>query len=200
MRFREFNNIKIDDDIGVSPVGKDTKLIAKSLRNLKFKSALDVGTGTGFIPIYLKTLGLKCEGIDINSLAIECARKNAEKNKVRIKFYISNLFENVKGNFDLIVFNPPYGNVKSASLSKYLEIVKSLLPKENRIISRASFQLIKKQRARLITSFLNQAQKFIKNKGSIAILLDKSESQLVKKFQFKIIAKDKNLRVVLLKF
>ena len=47
-------DLKINNDREVSPVGKDTKLIAKCVAKLKFKTAIDIGTGTGYIPIYLK--------------------------------------------------------------------------------------------------------------------------------------------------
>ena len=53
MIFKDFKNIKIENSLGVSPSGKDTQFFAKHANKLNFKSALDVGTGTGFIPIYL---------------------------------------------------------------------------------------------------------------------------------------------------
>ena len=35
-------------------------------------------------------------------------RKNAEKLKINAEFLESDLFENVKGTYDVIVSNPPY--------------------------------------------------------------------------------------------
>ena len=77
MIFKDFKNIKIENSLGVSPSGKDTQFFAKHANKLNFKSALDVGTGTGLIPIYLVKNGYNCDGSDINPKAIECASNNA---------------------------------------------------------------------------------------------------------------------------
>ena len=196
--FKNFNNICIDNDIGVSPADKASKLIARQVEKLNFKSALDVGTGTGFIAIYLKTLGFNCEGVDINPKSIECARKNAEKNNAKINFNISDLFENVKNKFDLIIFNLPYGNIRSVFLSRYLEAIKSLLPKKNQILLKLSFRLFQKQRTDLIKRFLKEFSNFLKKDGTAAILIHKLELNLVKDFPFKIIKDYKDLRLILL--
>ena len=184
--FKDFKNIKIDNQLGVSPVGKDTMLIAKYASKLKFESALDVGTGTGFIPIYLSRFDLKCDGIDISNKAISCAQKNAKENDSEINFYVSDLFENITKRFELIIFNPPIGNL-SASLSKYLEIVKSLLPKENKLVIQLSFQLTKNQRAKQLRRFFNAFPKYLKKNGRVLIYLHDSELSLIKKFSFKIV-------------
>ena len=189
MIYPEFHNITIDNQVGVSPVGQDTMLIAQQVAKLDFNRALEVGTGTGFIPIYLSTLIRKCEGIDINPQAITCAKENAKLNHVNVNFYLSDLFANVSGKFDLIIFNPPYGNVRSTSLSKYLEIIKSLLPKENALISRISYPLIKKDRRQLINSFLNKANSILTNPGNIVILLHHTELDLIKDREHIVLAK-----------
>ena len=193
-------DLKINNDRGVSPVGEDTKLIAKCVAKLKFKTAIDIGTGTGFIPIYLKKLGFECEGTDIIPKALNCAKKNARKNNLDIDFYYSNLFDNVNKKFDIIIFNPPLGSFSSNFLSKYLEIVKSFIPKENKLISKLSFQLVKKQRKKLIQRFLDNFGHFLNKKGRAVVLLKKSELNLVKDFSPKIVGEIDvgNARIVLL--
>lgn len=199
MIYPKFNNITIDNQVGVSPVGNDTMLIAQQVAKLDFKRALEVGTGTGFIPIYLSTLTRQCEGIDINPQAIDCARKNAELNHVNVEFYFSNLFTDVRGKFDLIIFNPPYGNVQSTSWSKYLEIIKSLLPKENTLISRISYPLIRKSRRQLISLFLNQADAILTDSGHIIILLHHTEFDLLQDQEFTVLAQLGQQKLVYLK-
>lgn len=53
MIYHDFENIDIDNSLGVSPVGEDTKLIARESAKLPYENVLEVGTGTGFIVIFL---------------------------------------------------------------------------------------------------------------------------------------------------
>lgn len=71
---------------------------------------LDIGTGSGCIPIALAKNLKKAtiEAVDISQDAIEIAKKNGLENNVSIKFYQSDLFSKVTGTFDIIVSNPPY--------------------------------------------------------------------------------------------
>lgn len=76
---------------------------------------LEIGAGSGAISI---TMALEIpkaivDGVDISSEALEVCMINLEKYKLKnLSFYQSNLFENVKGKYDIIVSNPPYINRK----------------------------------------------------------------------------------------
>ena len=83
------------------------------MNEVKEPRILDLGTGTGCIPISI----LRCipnaigVAVDISHAALGVAARNAEKNGVagRLKLIRSDLFENITaGEFDLIVSNPPY--------------------------------------------------------------------------------------------
>lgn len=187
-------DLDIEADRGVSPVGKETQWLAQKALHLEFKRAVDIGTGTGFIPIFLTKKGKKCDGTDINPLALECARRNAEKNKVKVEFYEADLLRNLKQKYDLIIFNPPFGNSGSSKMNKYIEILKSFIPKGNPIISQISFLLIRKQRKRLITKFLQQ----LPEKTKVLLWLHPSELKLLNPFQFNILEQGKYMCVVLL--
>ncbi len=81
----------------------------RELEGKKVKKALEIGTGSGIIPILLADRIEKIVAVDINPEAIRYAKSAAEKDKVKnVRFIESDLFENVKGKFDLIFFNPPY--------------------------------------------------------------------------------------------
>lgn len=73
---------------------------------------LDLGTGSGCIAISLTKNLDNCKIIasDISEKALDVARENAALNGVsgRIKFVKSDLFNDIKGRFDIIASNPPY--------------------------------------------------------------------------------------------
>ena len=75
---------------------------------------LDVGTGTGCIPIAIKQKRANwlAEAIDISEPALELARHNARKNNTEITFSKIDLFElsdhYTEASFNFIVSNPPY--------------------------------------------------------------------------------------------
>ncbi len=73
---------------------------------------LDIGTGSGCIPISLAKM-LKSSRIttcDISEEALNIAKINAKAlcPDYKINFIHSDLFENIKEKFDIIVSNPPY--------------------------------------------------------------------------------------------
>ena len=71
---------------------------------------LDIGTGSGCIPITLNKMinGSIVESVDISFEALEIAEGNNKINNTKVKFYLSDCFENVEGKFDVIISNPPY--------------------------------------------------------------------------------------------
>ena len=70
---------------------------------------LDIGTGSGCIAIALKKHHPEWEvtGIDISAEAIEVAKENAQRNKVKVAFEVADICD-LNGSFDVIVSNPPY--------------------------------------------------------------------------------------------
>ncbi len=70
---------------------------------------LDLCTGSGCIAITLaKKLNAIVLATDISEDAVSIARQNALSNLANVDFVVGDLFENVKGKFDVIVSNPPY--------------------------------------------------------------------------------------------
>ena len=73
---------------------------------------LDIGTGTGCIPISVKTNlpQANVSAIDVSEKALEVAKRNAASNKVEINFIQTNILEveDLNQYFDVIVSNPPY--------------------------------------------------------------------------------------------
>lgn len=88
-------------------IGKISNLKSQTL-NLKI---LDIGTGSGIIPIVLKKHFPNAEisAIDYSEKALEVARKNAEFHQTDINFIHQNYLENkLMATYDVIISNPPY--------------------------------------------------------------------------------------------
>ena len=73
---------------------------------------LDIGTGTGCIPISLKgeIPEASCTGVDVSEEALKVAKNNASKNEMVVDFsFLDILKEDLsEKEFDIIVSNPPY--------------------------------------------------------------------------------------------
>lgn len=80
------------------------------------KTLLDVGCGYGTLALTLaKKYGLKATLVDVNSRALDLAKKNADKNNIEVNdIFLSNIYDNVEGKFDAIISNPPIRAGKEA--------------------------------------------------------------------------------------
>jgi release factor glutamine methyltransferase len=87
---------------------EDSFMLAEAIDSYAFGSVLDIGTGSGILAEHAagNSKVKSVLAVDINPDAVEHCIQNIRNKK--IKFLHSNLFSNVKGKFDFIVFNPPY--------------------------------------------------------------------------------------------
>lgn len=88
-------------------------LVEQAIRTIdKGNKVLDLCTGSGCIAITIakecRHLNLAVTAADISPDALQLAQKNASLNGTNITFIESDMFENIQGQFDLIVCNPPY--------------------------------------------------------------------------------------------
>ena len=81
---------------------EDSFLLQKHVRNFAKGRVLDIGTGSGIQALTALEKTKDVLAVDINKEAVKYVNK---KGITSIK---SDLFEKVKGKFDLIIFNPPY--------------------------------------------------------------------------------------------
>jgi len=115
---------------------------------------LDMGTGSGIIALHAAKAGARVAAVDVNPFAVKCARANAFRNDLKIEVVESDLFDNVKGIYDIITFNPPY------------------LPAEER-----SSSWIEKswsggsEGSEVVTRFLDKAWLYLSPGGSIYVVL-----------------------------
>jgi release factor glutamine methyltransferase len=74
-------------------------------------SVLDMGTGAGIGAIVAGARAARVIGVDVNPMAVRCARINVLLNGLenRVEIRQGDLFEPVRGeSFDVVLFNPPY--------------------------------------------------------------------------------------------
>ena len=109
---------------------QDTEiLVEEALKKTKpGMQVLDLCTGSGCIIIsILKNRPDLCgTASDISAAALHVAEKNAKINEVSPVFVQGDLFEPVKGTFDMILSNPPY--IPTAEIEKLMPEVREYEP------------------------------------------------------------------------
>ncbi|MDE6284510.1 MAG: methyltransferase [Bacilli bacterium] len=77
-------------------------------KDKEIKSILDVGCGYGFIGIVLsKILDIEVDMIDVNKRALHLAERNSKEMKVKAQAFLSDGYESVEKEYDVIITNPP---------------------------------------------------------------------------------------------
>lgn len=91
------------------------EIAISEIKNSKFKITdlriIDIGTGSGIIPITLKKYFPEAEifAIDISEKALEIAKQNAKFHQAEINFIQQDyLNADLEGTFDVVISNPPY--------------------------------------------------------------------------------------------
>lgn len=86
-------------------------ILADAISNKNLR-VLDIGTGSGCIPIALAKNLPKAEvsAVDISDEALKLAEENARQNKVKVKFFKSDVLQvpRYSKKYDVLVSNPPY--------------------------------------------------------------------------------------------
>ncbi len=105
----------VDENVLI-PRPETEELVEWVIKEVKEKGEkvkiLDIGTGSGCIPISLKKHlpNAEISAIDISKKAIEIAKKNAELNQVEIRFIEKDILtaSQLDQEYDIIISNPPY--------------------------------------------------------------------------------------------
>ena len=83
----------------------------QDLFSLKEKVAMVTGAAQGIgreIALGFAQYGADIIAVDLNDKAVGCTLSNLERNGLQAQVRRSDLFSDVHGRFDLILFNPPY--------------------------------------------------------------------------------------------
>ncbi len=123
---------KVDERVLI-PRPETEILVRQAVSALKDgETMLDLCTGSGAIAVTVaaevaKDRSVTVTGTDISAGALQVARENARVNKANVNFIKSDLFESVRGRFNLITANPPY--IKSGEMATLPKDVKDFEPK-----------------------------------------------------------------------
>jgi len=132
---------------------------------------LDIGTGSGIQAETAIKKGAKVLASDINQESVDFV------NKKGIKTIQSNLFKDIKGKFDLIIFNPPY------------------LPNDKREDEQSSISTTGgKKGYEIIEKFLKEVKKYLNENGKILLVF----SSLTNKQKINLIIKENNFKFKIL--
>jgi release factor glutamine methyltransferase len=131
---------------------EDSYLLQRHVAELVRGRVLDMGTGSGIQAVTASQNARVTHVVaaDINPEAIEAAKKRATEAGVahKVTFIISDLFEEINGLFDWIIFNPPYlpseggipdpiwngGNSGCETITRFLDDAKNHLIKGGSIL------------------------------------------------------------------
>lgn len=105
------NIIKVDKRVLI-PRFETEGLVEIALKYLTNKSLdiVDLGTGSGCIPITLKKKlpNINIDAVDISVDALELAKENAKLHNVEINFINGDMLKPLSKKYDCIISNPPY--------------------------------------------------------------------------------------------
>ena len=155
----EFKGLKIIQNKNGFCFGIDSVILSDFAKNVKPNSnIMDLGTGTGILPILLsvKTEAKKIWGIEIQEDVANMAKRSVLLNKLEDKIEIIN--ENIlnlynkfeKNSVDVIVTNPPYKKKGTGVINE----------KESKLISRHEITAS-------LEDFIEISSKLLKDKGEI---------------------------------
>ena len=155
----EFKNLKIIQNKNGFCFGMDSVLLSDFAKNIKKDTkVLDLGTGTGIIPILLcgKTELKKIIGVEIQEEVAEMAKRSIILNNLEERFEIINknilelntIYENQ--TFDVIVTNPPYKKKNTGIINE----------NEKKIISRHEITAE-------LEDFIRVSKDLLKDKGEL---------------------------------
>jgi len=152
----EFYGLKIKVNEHTLIPRPETEQLVDWILKENFGAALDIGTGSGCIPIALaKNTDAKVLAIDVSEDALLIAEENAKNNEVEIDFIHQDILQtNSLQKVDLIVSNPPY--VLESEKEKMQENVLDYEPELALFVEDKNPLIFYKKIASLAFNFLNE--------------------------------------------
>ena len=131
---------------------------------------LDMGTGTGFISVFLYLHGKLGDATDISAPALECAHDNFRRFQVHSNLFKSNLYERVDRQYDTIIFNPPTSLNETENDRMLKNSLKSILPQEIVQYLGGWYQHWNAQKRRIsLVTFINETRNYLRIGGRLLL-------------------------------
>tara|TARA_Y100000310_G_C20625976_1_gene785901 strand:- start:683 stop:1198 length:516 start_codon:yes stop_codon:yes gene_type:complete len=152
---------------------EDSYLLQKEVRKFAIGRVLDVGCGSGIQGMTALGTADSVLLVDINEECVDYCKKKG------LDAVQSDLFENVKGKFDLIIFNPPY------------------LPKDSREDEESALSTTGGEKGNeVLIKFLKEVRTYLEEDGKVLIVvssLTPDVEKLIKErsFKFKVLSQEK---------
>ena len=196
--YKEFwkENFKVNNNVLI-PRPETEILVEQVINELNINSKkriLDIGTGSGCIILSILKERKKCigVGIDISKNAIKLAKYNAKIQHIknRIKFFNTDIDNFYSNNYDLIISNPPYIDLKK--INDLDKDIKNHEPKialdggidgyeKIRLIIKKSSNLIKKKGKLFLEVGFDQARETLRILNTYGFYNNKIVKDLSKK-------------------
>lgn len=172
-----YPELVIESRIGVCSVRDDTLLLAQLAHSAQPVpgKALDLGTGSGYVGLYLTQRGWQAEAVDLSPRSIELARRNATRNDINLAIYPSNLFDQVRGPYDVIAFNPPMRPTEN----EWSRLMTSTLRRSPRIsgwLMRVLGDRLETGRLPFLTQVLSDSRRYLTSHGVTLLAITDAEA------------------------
>ena len=101
-------DILLEEDRRVYPPSEDSVLLVRCLEIVPGERVLEIGCGSGVVSLHCARAGALVTAGDINPVAVELTKRNAESNGLDIDVVETDVYGSISGKFDTIIFNLPY--------------------------------------------------------------------------------------------
>ncbi len=108
MKFDSDIEFEVGEDVYTPDA--DTYLLLDVIELEEGGEVLEIGCGSGIISLHCAEEGWDVTAVDVCKDAVEGTKRNVRMNDLlgEVKVHQSDLFSNVDGRYDVMIFNPPY--------------------------------------------------------------------------------------------
>ena len=172
---QQLPELVVRDQVGVCGVRDDTRVLAEvAAEDAPPGRALDLGTGTGYVGLYLAQLGWQVDAVDVSPRAVDVTRANAQANGLPMTVYVSNLFDEVQGTFDVIAFNPPMRPDESET-SRLLTSVLRRSPRLSHLLMLLVGDRFESNRTDFLRSVVAESRRRLNPAGRLVLAINTKE-------------------------